>query len=161
MSRTIHGLSGTRVYKSWDQMKQRCENNKCHAYARYGGRGITICQFLRSSPANIVMIIGDRPQGLTIDRKDTNGNYSCGSCPECIKSGWSLNIRWANWNQQAVGRRSSRHFTFNGVTKVGAEWAKCLNMTPASFYKRLNSGKQGEDLFAPVNEVKQRAGSGL
>ncbi len=161
MSRTIHGLARTRLYKSWDQMKQRCENPKCEHYYKYGGRGISICQFIRSSPASILQLIGDRPEGLTIDRKDNNGNYSCGSCPECIDNKWPLNIRWADWSQQAANRRGSRRFTFNGVTKVGAEWARCLNMTPTSFYKRLNAGKQGESLFAPVNEVKQRAGSGL
>ncbi len=157
MSRTIHGLAGTRIYKSWDQMKQRCENPTSEHYHKYGGRGISICQFIRLSPANIIHVIGDRPEGLTIDRIDNNGNYSCGSCPECIQNGWSLNIRWANWDQQAQNRRSSRHITFNGITKVGAEWARFLGMTPTAFYKRIESGKSVRDLFAPVNEAKKIA----
>ncbi len=161
MSRTIHGLSGTRVYKSWDQMKQRCENPKCEHYYKYGGRGISICQFIRSSPANIIHVIGNRPDGLSIDRIDNNGNYSCGSCPQCLWNKWTLNVRWATWDQQAENRRSSKLLTFNGVTKTGAQWAKSLNMTSGAFYKRIRSGKLGEDLFAPVDEVKQKAGSGI
>lgn len=157
MSRTIHGLAGTRVYKSWDQMKQRCENPSCEHYSKYGGRGITICQFIRLSPINIVNTIGDRPKGLTIDRIDNNGHYSCGACHQCRQNKWPLNIRWANWDQQAENRRSSRYHTFNGVTKVGAEWARFLNMTPTAFYKRIKSGKLGSELFAPVDERKKRA----
>lgn len=157
MSRTIHGLSGTRVYKSWDQMKQRCDNPGCEHYPKYGGRGISICQFIRTSPANIVRIIGDRPNGLTIDRKDNNGHYSCGSCSQCSHNKWPLNIRWATWDQQAANRRNSRHFTFNGVTKIASEWARTLNMSHASFYKRIKSGKVGSAIFSQVNEAKKRA----
>lgn len=39
-----HGFYGTPSYRSWDQMKQRCLNLKCHAYPEYGGRGVALCK---------------------------------------------------------------------------------------------------------------------
>ena len=39
-----HGCSGTRLYRVWDAMKQRCHNPNANEYNRYGGRGITICE---------------------------------------------------------------------------------------------------------------------
>ena len=37
------GLSYHPLYKVWSEMRQRCNTITCHAYERYGGRGITVC----------------------------------------------------------------------------------------------------------------------
>jgi hypothetical protein len=34
---------------AWLHMRQRCSNPKYHAYARYGGRGIQVCDRWRNS----------------------------------------------------------------------------------------------------------------
>lgn len=33
-----HGLTGTRVYKTWESMKSRCYNKNDGKYEKYGGR---------------------------------------------------------------------------------------------------------------------------
>jgi hypothetical protein len=38
-----HGMKGTPEYVAWGSMNARCKNNKNENYARYGGRGIKIC----------------------------------------------------------------------------------------------------------------------
>ena len=38
-----HGMTGTRLYKIWHNMKQRCYNPKATKYSSYGGKGIVIC----------------------------------------------------------------------------------------------------------------------
>lgn len=39
-----HGLRKTKAFGVWWQMIQRCRNPNHHAYDRYGGRGIVVCE---------------------------------------------------------------------------------------------------------------------
>lgn len=104
-----HLLYGTRDYRTWTHMIQRCENENDDAYDRYGGRGIAVCLALRQSVAQLVAVIGRRPEGMSLDRfPDVNGNYSCGDCDHCRAMGREKNIRWANASQQASNRRKRK-----------------------------------------------------
>src|SRR5262249_16960599 len=72
--RTTHGMFGTRVYKIWHGMLQRCTNPNNSGYANYGGRGITVCEEWLSFE-NFYADVGDPPPGLSLDRTNNNGNY--------------------------------------------------------------------------------------
>jgi hypothetical protein len=77
-----HGCSGTKTYRAWGSMIQRCTNSKHIGYKNYGGRDkpITVCD--RWNPKkggsfeNFLKDIGEIPKGLTFDRIDNNGDYS-------------------------------------------------------------------------------------
>lgn len=62
------------------QMKRRCYNPNCESYKYYGGRGITICKEWLENSQNFYewALSAGYNIGLSIERKDVNGNY----CPE-------------------------------------------------------------------------------
>jgi hypothetical protein len=76
---TKHGMHRSGTYTSWCKMLTRCTNPNDVAYARYGGRGIAVCErWLRFE--NFLADMGERPPGTTIDRKENDGNYEPSNC---------------------------------------------------------------------------------
>lgn len=79
-------------YLTWSGMIQRCNNPKHDKYPYYGGRGIKVCKRWREFRF-FLKDMGERPDGLTLDRKDPNKNY----CKE--------NCKWATKSEQSRNRR--------------------------------------------------------
>lgn len=88
-----HSSAGHRTptYCSWQNMISRCNHGSAPSYPNYGGRGITVCERWRKF-ANFLADMGERPEGMTLDRVDNDGNYEPGNC------------RWADKATQAVNR---------------------------------------------------------
>ncbi len=107
-----HGKKGTRVYKTWDSMKQRCYNSRHKSYEDYGGRGIIICERWLHSFENFLADMGEPQRGQSIDRIDGNAGYY----PE--------NCRWATWREQASNRRGNTILTAFGESKTMSQWAR-------------------------------------
>lgn len=111
---TTHGKSKTRLYRIWSNMKDRCYRKESTCYARYGGRGIQICNEWRENFESFYnwAVANGYQDNLTIDRITVNGNY----CPD--------NYRWANHKTQCNNRRSNRTFTILGETHTLMEWCE-------------------------------------
>lgn len=77
-----HGLNYTKPYKLWEAIKRRCFNQNCPEYKNYGGRGIKLCQEWADSPKSFCewVINNGYKEGLEIDRRDNNGDYSPENC---------------------------------------------------------------------------------
>lgn len=75
-----HGLANkSKTYRTWKEMRQRCNNPNNDKYQWYGGRGIAICSRWDSFE-NFHADMGDRPDGMTIDRIDNDKGYSPDNC---------------------------------------------------------------------------------
>jgi len=119
---TKHGQAAvrTRAYNAWKGMRKRCLNPNERVFKYYGGRGITIApewcffeQFYRD--------MGDPPAKMSLDRKDTNGNYCKDNC------------RWATVQQQVENRRVAYN------VKLSADVARAV-------YIAHKNGKVQDDL---------------
>ncbi len=69
------------LYNIWCHMRGRCKSPSSPDYPTWGGRGISVCSewddyaiFRQWAIAN------GYKKGLTIDRKDSNGNYEPNNC---------------------------------------------------------------------------------
>jgi hypothetical protein len=86
---------GTRTYHAWKGMLSRCRNPSSADWARYGGRGITVCRRWHRFE-DFLADMGPCPDDLTLDRINNDSHYEPGNC------------RWTTWEQQMLNRRSNR-----------------------------------------------------
>ena len=98
-----HGMSGTPTYRAWADMKTRATNPNRTQAKDYCRRNIGVCGRWEKFE-NFLADMGERPEGLTLDRV----NNDLGYFPE--------NCRWATYTQQVHNRRRRKNATgFTGV----------------------------------------------
>lgn len=118
--RPNHGMYKTPAYSSWQHMIHRCYGQNYSRFRDYGGRGIKVCARYRISFVEFYKDLGERPKDMTLDRRDSNGNYSCGKCEECIRNGWVANCRWSTATLQTHNRNMKpRANGLRGVYRQG------------------------------------------
>ena len=115
-------------------MLRRCNNEKDINYHNYGGRGIFVCERWHDY-ANFLADMGERPDGLTIERKDNNDGYHPDNC------------KWATMLEQGANRRNSRKYEFGGEKLVMAEIVRRTGskVNPTKASARVAAGKSVEE----------------
>jgi len=130
-----HGMSGTRVYLIWCNMRNRCTNPKRNNYSDYGGRGITFCERWASFD-NFLADMGEPPSDQhSLDRIDSNGNYEPSNC------------RWATTSEQLNNKRTTRWIEINGRTQSLAQWCREFGLNSGSVRGKLRRGATVEEAF--------------
>lgn len=108
-----HGMTNHPLYGQWVGMIGRCTYPSHISYENYGGRGIVVCDEWYDFENFMKWAIdsGWRP-GLTIERKETNGNYEPSNC------------KLATCKEQCNNKRNNRMLTAFGETKNVMRWSE-------------------------------------
>lgn len=126
------------LYWTWRNMINRCLQKRRKDYARYGGRGIKVCQRWRNNFAAFVADMGPRPTPHhTIERKNNNGNYTPSNCI------------WSTRAAQTVNRGCAQMITYRGRRQSLTEWSVELGIKKPTLWMRLFHYK------LPVNQAMQ------
>lgn len=126
--RVKHGLTSTREYRAWHDMKSRCYAKGAGNFAYYGGRGITVCERWRASFTDFLADVGQCPDGMSLDRIDPAGNYEPGNC------------RWVTHVAQMRNRCNTRFVTVNGEKVALTALAAASGIGASTLQRRLDSG---------------------
>lgn len=129
-----HGETKTRLFKIWTSMHERCEREKHCQYKNYGGRGIKVCDewneyipFAEWARAN------GYSDDLSIDRIDTNGNYTPTNC------------RWATTKEQMNNKRNNHNVCYKGEQYTLTQLAEKYGIKKTTLRERLKAGWSVEE----------------
>ena len=115
------------TYISWHNMKSRCLYKSMGNYERYGAKGVTFDPRWNEYKY-FLEDMGERPDGMTLDRIDSSKGYSKENC------------RWATPAQQQANRKNCMHLTYNGITQTSADWARSLGLAKGAVWNRIKAG---------------------
>lgn len=120
-----HGLTGTKIFRAWSNMIERCQNPKNRKYKIYGGRGIKICKrWLKLK--SFVKDMGDPPTPKhSLDRINNDGDYKPSNC------------HWATYADQQKNRRITLWVELNGSRKTLKEWCVLYSLNYDTVWCRI------------------------
>lgn len=119
----------------WWSMHVRCSNPNNKRWHRYGGRGIVVCERWNTF-SNFLEDMPERPAGMTLDRRDNDGNYEPGNC------------RWATKKTQGNNSSKTRLFKYRGEQLSITQFAEKYGMKAATLWARLKRGMTIKDALS-------------
>jgi len=140
----------TRLYSTWDGMRQRCSNPRHYQFMLYGGRGITVCPEWSSfqSFQQWALASGHQP-GLQIDRIDNDRGYSPDNC------------RWVTDAQNKRNTSVNQIIEAYGERKCATDWALDPRATvkPGTMVYRMRKlNMAAEEAISSPRRTRKSAG---
>jgi hypothetical protein len=129
---TVHGMAGSRTYKSWHAMMQRCEGKGGHQ--SYPDRGIGLCDEWKKFE-NFFADMGLRPAGKTLDRIDNTKGYSPSNC------------QWASAKDQANNKHNTVYVTVNSEILCLSDACEKYGIGVSCARHRLRKGMKHQEVF--------------
>ena len=116
-------------WRAWRDMKARCYRAKHPCFHHYGGRGIKVCDrwLGPDGSTNFMLDMGVRPEGMSLDRINNDGDYT----PE--------NCRWATWKTQRRNTRRNVMITHEGRTQTHSDWSEELGVDWCTLSYRIQT----------------------
>lgn len=147
-----HGDSGTRLYKTYIGIHDRCSPTaKCSKH--YFDKGVRVCDEWQGKDGYIRFREWSLKNGfdeskpwteMTIDRINNDGNYEPSNC------------RWTTMKQQANNQSHNVRISYNGKTQTMKQWCEELNLSYGAIKVRHQKGIEPPELFAPIkHKVKK------
>lgn len=135
-----HGMSRHPVHAVWSSMLDRCRLPTHQAWHNYGARGIKVCEHWQESFENFWEDMGNSYEyGLSLDRKDVNGNYSKENC------------RWVTMKEQNRNRRDNVFIDTEWGRITVAEAAERSGVKNSTILYRLKHNWPNEFLLLQPN----------
>lgn len=122
MSNVKHRMYGTSTYRSWAEMKYRCD----HSIKNY--KGVIYCKEWADFN-NFYRDMGDRPQGTTLDRIDPYGNYEPNNC------------RWADNYTQENNRTNNVYYLIDNEKLTLTQIARKFNISRSNLANKIYINK--------------------
>lgn len=146
-NRTKDPITGkvSKEYRTWQNMKARCENPNHRHYHLYGGRGINVCDRWQSFAAFFEDMGSPPTDRHSIDRIDNDSAYT----PE--------NCRWATQRDQINNRKNTVFIEYNGERLPSSEWSARTGVPIKSIYVRLRLGWPVERALFEMPKKRARA----
>ena len=135
-----HGRYKHPCYLAWRSMLRRCEIKAASDYARYGGRGIVVCNAWHDIE-QFIADVGLPPTAQhTIDRIDVDGNYE------------PYNCRWATRKEQARNKRNT--IRLEGISL--ADWCEKYKFPYKLAYARFTGGMSPSEILSTPEQLKNK-----
>lgn len=138
--RSTHGhtprVGRNTTYAVYRDMLTRCTNPRYREFHLYGGRGIMVCDRWAASYENFLADMGERPEGMSLERECVNEGYSPNNC------------KWATDEEQANNKRNNVVIEHNGKRLTIAHWARELNVGAPKLYYRHSQGWPPERILS-------------
>ncbi len=115
------------AYKSYWRAKKRVKENHHNAYAHV--------LFCFNSFEEFWNLLGERPNGMSLDRIDARGNYEPG------------NVRWASIHDQVRNKRNNILIEYEGKLMCLYDVAKITKQDPGALRRRFKTNCPKEFLF--------------
>ena len=127
-----HGDHKTRLYKIWRNINYRCNTSTSKDYKSYGAKGIRVVwstyeQFKKDMGKQHDKLFAINPR-ISLDRIDTNGNYSKENC------------RWTDSKTQMNNRNFCVYITYQEKKQTVSQWAEELGIKRFTIYARIRRG---------------------
>ena len=137
-----HGMYGTPTYKSWSEMKSRCDHPE-RSTGHY--ENITYCERWKKF-VNFFEDMGIRPDGTSLDRINPSGNYE----PE--------NCRWADILTQENNRSNNVFYEIDGekltLTQIARKYGVSRSNLANKIYIKKMSMKEALCYLLNKKEVR-------